>query len=204
MAITTADQLRTALANWTNDTSANILTTDRQNECIALAEAMFNRTIRIKGMEATMTSTSLTDGAASLPSGFLAFKELRYDGDTEYTLQPKSLEWIRAQGDADTSEARYFAVTSTQVICYPYGGPIKGTYYKSPTSLTGLTSTGNWLLTSHPDLYLSASLTEAFLYMQDDENAVKWRQRTVALLRELEISDMADDFNGGVLAIRAR
>lgn len=204
MAITTADELRTALANWTNDTSANILTTDRQNECIALAEAMLNRIVRIKGMEATMTSTALTNGAASLPTGFLAWKELRYDGDVEYTLQPKSLEWIRAQGDADTSEARYFAVTSTQVICYPYGGPIKGTYYKSLTSLTGLTSTGNWLLTSHPDLYLSAALTEAFVYMQDEQRAQMWRERTVALLREIEVTDMADDFNGGVLAIRAR
>jgi hypothetical protein len=204
MAITTADQLRTALQNWTNDQSGGVLSTDRQNECITLAEAMFNRVIRTKGMEATMTSTSLTDGAASLPTGFLAFKELRYDGDTEYTLRPRSLEWIRAQGDADTSEAVYYAISSTQVICYPYGGPIKGTYYKALTSLTGLTATGNWLLTSHPDLYLSAALTEAFIYLQDDARAVQWRQRTVSLLDELDKTDQRDDFDGGPIAVRAR
>jgi hypothetical protein len=203
MAITTANELRTALQNWVNDQSGGVLTTDRQNECIAMAEAMLNRVVRTKGMEATMTSTALTDGAASLPSGFRAFKEVRHAGDTNYTLQPKSLEWVRAQ-QADTDNARYFAVTSTQVVCWPSTGPIKGTYYQALTSLTGLTTTGNWLLTSHPDVYLSAALTEAFVYLQDENRATLWRQRTVALLEELDLSDKRDDFDGGILAVRAR
>jgi hypothetical protein len=203
MAITTANELRTALQNWVNDQSGGVLTTDRQNECIAMAEAMLNRVVRTKGMEATMTSTALTDGAASLPSGFRAFKEVRHAGDTNYTLQPKSLEWVRAQ-QADTDNARYFAVTSTQVVCWPSTGPIKGTYYQALTSLTGLTTTGNWLLTSHPDVYLSAALTEAFVYLQDENRATLWRQRTVSLLEELDLSDKRDDFDGGILAVRAR
>lgn len=201
MAITTADQLRTAVANWVNNT---ILVTDRQNECIALAEAMLNRVLRMRAMEETMASTSLSSGAASLPTGFLAFKELRFDGTRDYTLQPKNLEWIRAQDDTNTGDAQYFAVTGTQVVCWPPTGPIKGTYYKSLTSLTGLTSTGNWLLTAHPDLYLSATLTEAWLFLFDEEKAAMWRERTRALIEEIQFRDNADSLDGGVLAVRAR
>lgn len=204
MAITTANELRTAVQNWCNDASGGILTTDRLNECIAMAEAWFNREIRTKGMEATMTSTALTSGAASLPTGFRAWKELRFDGDTDYTLQPKPLEWIRAQDDTATGNARFYAVTSTQVVCWPPTGPIKGTYYKELTSLTGLTTSGNWLLTSHPDLYLAAVLVEAALYLKDDAMASMWRQRASATLDELNLTDELDSLDGGVLAIRAR
>jgi hypothetical protein len=204
MAISTANELRTAVQNWMNDTSGNILTTDRLNECISMAEAGLNRVLRTKGMEATMGSTALTDGAASLPTGFLAWKELRFDGTVDYTLQPRSLEWIMAQDDTDLSEAIYYAINSTQVICRPTTGPIKGTYYKALTSLSGLTTTGNWLLTSHPDLYLSSVLTEAAIYWNDDAKAQMWRQRTVALIDEIQRSDVRDDFEGGVLSVRAR
>jgi hypothetical protein len=204
MAITTANELRTAVQNWAVDTAGNILTTDRLNECIALAEAWLNRKLRTRGMEATMGTTALSSGAASLPAGFLAFKELRFDGAIDYTLQPKSLEFVRAMDTDDAGNPRYFAVTSTQVICWPTAGSIKGTYFKALTSLSGLTTTGNWLLTSHPDLYLAATLTEASLYMVDDAKAVMWRQRATATLEELNKTDEADSFDGGVLAIRAR
>jgi len=202
MAITTANELRTAVQNWANESTT--LTTDRLNECIALFEAHFNRHVRVKGQEATMTSTALSSGAASLPSGFRAWKELRFDGDSEYTLQPKSLEWIRAKGDADTSEAQYFAITSTQVVCWPLGGPIKGTYYQALTSLTGLTTTGNWLLTSHPDIYLSGVLAEALLYLENEERAAIVAGRNRELIKQLELGDQSDDFEGGPIAARAR
>lgn len=199
MAISTADELRTAIANWTK---ADDLETARLNEFIAIAEARFNRDLRVKAMLNTMASTSLTDGAASLPSGFLAFEELRYDGDVEYTLQPKPLEWIRAQGDADTSEARYFAVTSSQVICYPYGGPVKGTYYKSLDTLASNSS--NWLLTSHPDLYLFACLEEAAIFENDMQRGQLWGQRAASLIDQIQRDDVDNSLMGGVLAIRAR
>lgn len=205
MAITTANELRTAVQNWCNDASGGIVTTDRMNEFIVIAEAMFNRTIRTKGMEATMSPTALDDvGTATLPTGFLAWKELRYDGDPDYTLQPRSLEYITGFGTANTDPARYFAINSTSVLCRPVGGSIRGTYYKALTSLSGLTTTGNWLLTSHPDLYLAAVLTEAHIFLNDDPKTQMWRQRTIALLDELMRSDERDDFDGGILTIRAR
>lgn len=198
MSITTATELKTAIANWSNRDDL----TARLDEFIALFEAGINRTLRVKGMEATMTSTTLTSGAANLPTAFLAFKELRFDGASDYTLQPKSLEWIRAQDDTDGRDARYYAITSTQVVCWPTTGPVKGTYYRSLPSLTGTSS--NWLLTAHPDIYLFGALTELAVYIQDEQRAGMWRDRTRAMLDELQRSDMRDDFESGILAVRAR
>lgn len=201
MSLDTADAFRTACGGWINNTEA---TTARLNDWTTLFESEFNRKMRVKGMEATMNSTTLSSGAASLPTGFLAWKELRLDGATDYTLQPKSLEWIRAQGDTSTGDAQYFAITSTQVICFPPSGPIKGTYYKALTSLAGLTSTANWLLTASPDLYLAGVLTEAFVFLEDDNKAAMWRDRAKAILKDMDTNDEQDDFEGGPIAVRAR
>lgn len=197
MAISTAAELKTALANWLKRDDL----TDRLDEFIVLAEAGFNRVLRVRAMEAAMTSTALTDGAASLPTAFRAFKEVRHGGSTNYTLTPKSLEWVRSQA-ASTSDARHFAVSGTQVVCWPTTGPILGTYYRSIPSLVG--NSDNWLLLAHPDLYLFACLTEAAIYSFDEEHANFWRQRASALLNEIQESDERDEFDGGIISIRAR
>lgn len=201
MSFDTADNFRTAVSGWVNNTEA---TTARINEWITLFEAEQNRKLRVKGMEATFASTSLTSGAATLPTGFLQWKELRYDGSNDYTLQPKSLEWIRAQDDTDSRYALYFAITSTDVVCWPTTGPIKGTYYKSLTSLSGLTSSANWLLTAHPDYYLAGVLTEAFVFLEDESKAALWRDRAKAIYADMQTNDQGDDLSGGPLAVRAR
>jgi hypothetical protein len=196
MAITTTAELKTALTNWLHNSTHSA----RYDEFIALAETRFNRNLRVKGMEASLASTALSSGAITNPSAFLAWKELRYDGTPSYTLQPKPIEWIRNQ-DTLATYPLYFAVSDTQTICWPQTGNVKGTYYKSITSLTG-TST-NWLLTSHPDLYLFACLEEAGLYTRDP-NTPLWAARAQALLDQLQSSDNANAISGGPLTVRAR
>jgi hypothetical protein len=198
MAISTADELRTAIANWTK---ADDLETDRLNEFIAIAEARFNRDLRVRAMLNTMSSTALTDGAASLPSGFLAFEELRYDGDFSHTLQPKALEWIRAQVES-TSEPLYFAIDGSQIICWPTVGDIEGTYYKALDSLASNSS--NWLLTSHPDLYLFACLEEAAIFENDMQRGQLWGSRAAALIEQVRGDDQKNRFMGAPISVLAR
>lgn len=197
MAITTAAELKTALSNWLHRDNLGA----RLDEFIALAEARFNRQLRVRGMEASLASTALIDGAISLPTAFLAFKELRYDGDPSYTLEPRPLEWLRDQA-ASADRPGYFAVTNTQVICWPTSGSIKGTYYRSLPSL--VSNTDNWLLTSHPDLYLFACLEEAAIYTRDEKLGMMAMTRAQALLDQLQGSDNANALNGGPLTVRAR
>jgi hypothetical protein len=198
MTVSTYAELQTAVANWAHrDDSAF---TDRVPGFIRFAEARFNRSLRTTDMEETLASTALTNGSASLPTGFLAFKELRYDGDDDYTLQPKPIEWIRAK-EISTSSPTGFAVTKSTVECDGVGS-IKGTYYKEIPALAD--NSTNSLLTSHPDLYLFATLVESVLFTQDDSRVQLWGEKAAALLDAVQRSDDRNQFDGGILTIRAR
>jgi hypothetical protein len=197
LSITTAAELKTALAGWSHRSDL----TARLDDFITLFESRINRSLRIRGMEASMTSTALTDGAIDNPDNFLAWKELRYDGLPTHTLSPKPIEWIRNQNDLADRPA-YFAVSDTQTVCWPQSGSVKGTYYRSLPSLTSEAS--NWLLTSHPDLYLFGCLEELSLYVRDMEAVQVWGQKAAFLMDQLQSSDNANAINGGPLTARAR
>jgi hypothetical protein len=199
MSITTYAELSTAIASWAhrNDTAF----TDLIPDFVRMAEARFNRVLRVAAMEASFSS-ALTSGAATLPTDFIAFKELRFDGTRDYTLRPKPIEWIRDQDDTDTANARYFAVTGTSVVCWPTTGPIKGTYYQQIPAIQ--TNSTNWLLTGHPDLYLFASLMEAALWAQDDSRLQLWGEKTASLIDAVQRADDRNQFDGGILAVSVR
>lgn len=201
MAISTYDDLRTAIISWSHrsgDSEFEALVPD----FIRLAEARFNRVLRVSDMEEDFPSTTLTDGAASLPAGFLSFKELRFDAATRYTLEPKSLEWIRSQDNTSSADPRAFAVTKDQVLVWPPTGPIIGTYYTEIPALAD--SSTNWLLDSSPELYLFAALTESALWLQDDSRIPLWADKASTLLDMVQRTDDRNLFDGGILTVVAR
>lgn len=198
MALSNYTELQASIGTWMNRSDLSAIIPD----FVRLFEARANRELRVTDMEEALSSTPLVSGGASLPTGFLAFKELRFDGTPNYTLQPKSLEWIRGQIANSTSTAQYFAVTKSTVQCWPETGPIKGTYYKEIPALAS--NSTNWLLTSYPDLYLFGSLVEAAIYLQDDASLAKFAPRVVALLDDVQKADDRNQFDGGILAVRAQ
>lgn len=200
MSIANYTDLQAAVVNWTHregDTAFAAIIPD----LVKLAEARFNRALRVSDMEEAMAETSLSSGEATLPENFLAFKELRFVGDANYTLQPKTLEWIRAQ-PTDSGNARYFAVSKSTVVCWPTTGNIQGTYYRTIPDLAS--NSTNWLLTDHPDLYLFATLTESALYEQDDTRIPLWASKAQALLEAVQTVDDKSLLDGGPLSMRAR
>lgn len=200
MSIATYSQLQTAVLGWVHregDSAFAALVPD----FIRLAEVRFNRTLRTRQQETSFASVALTNGAADLPSGFLAFKELRCDASPAYTLEPRPQEWVRNQADV-SAQPLYFALTGSQVICWPQTGSIKGTYYAEIPPLASNES--NWLLAAHPDLYLFATLTEAALYMQSDDRVPLWADKAASLLEQVKSIDAATQISGGPLSVRVR
>ena len=58
------------------------------------------------------------------------------------------------------------------------------------------TSTTNWLLTNHPDVYLTGSLHWASMYTYQgrvNEGALAWKPAFEAALSEIEVAESADD-----------
>ena len=79
MAIGTFAELKVATANWLDRSDLS----DRIPEFISLAEASFNRILRIRDMETVSTAISTVAGTREydLPTGFVQMKEFHLTTD---------------------------------------------------------------------------------------------------------------------------
>ena len=78
MAISTYSELKTAVANWINRDDL----TDRIPEFIALAEARFNRMLRVSAMEGLYTADTVkAQRNYNLPPRYLQMRSLRLNRD---------------------------------------------------------------------------------------------------------------------------
>lgn len=196
----TYSDLQQTVINWTHREGDSAFAA-RIPDFIRLAEARFNRSLRTSAQTTPFDLTALVSGSAPLPAGFLAFKELRSVGATSYTLEPRPLEWISNQ-PASATAPQYYAIAGGEVLCWPGSGSIQGTYYAEIPALAAYDT--NWLLASHPDLYLFATLTEAALFIQADDRIPLWADRAAKLLEAVQSQDNANALNGGPLQVRAR
>ena len=84
MAITTYAELQTSMESWLGHT----LYTDQLPDFITVFEAAANRRLRTRYQETTATITT-SSGAGSLPSDYLAWRRVTWQGSTRVEL-----EWI--------------------------------------------------------------------------------------------------------------
>jgi hypothetical protein len=133
--------------------------------------------LRVSDMEDTSVGT-LVDGAAALPDDFLELRSVKADSSPNVSLQPMSPQFAVDE---------YASSSSTG---YPVGYYISGgAIYTVPVSTSDLiidyyavipplsdAEPTNWLLTNHPDCYLSACMVEAGIFAED-ERASSWEQR---------------------------
>ena len=61
----------------------------------------------------------------------------------------------------------------------------------------------NWLLDSHPDIYLAAAMVEILLHLKAPDAAAVWEGRLTSGLEELVVSSRRRRFSGGNLVVRA-
>lgn len=181
MALATYSDLQTALTDWLANTGFSSRTAD----LIALAEATANREVRVRQSVETATLT-LTAGSASvaLPSDFLEEIELNYT-DTPLSLQRSTYDFIDRTNTSDSIAGRPTQYTFDDAnVIFDTEADQNYTlllrYYKK----WDLASTStNWLLTNHPDVYLFGALAEAAGFQMDDAREAKWAARRDAAIR---------------------
>lgn len=183
--ITTYTTLQTAIGNWL----ARSDLTDRIPEFIQLAEARFNRDLRLPQQQATLTGT-VSDGQIQLPADCRAVQSVRVAVGTYYQeIHPLPPERL-----ADTVPTTGFPMGYVNVggILNLIGGTgtptFKLTYYQKIPALDATNNT-NWLLTREPGLYLYGSLIEASPYLQDDERTLVWVQQYQSILAGMNGED---------------
>jgi hypothetical protein len=185
MSLTTSAGLQAAAADWLNraDLTAQI------PDFIALAEAGFNRELRLRDMLTRSTATT-TNEFVPVPADWLGTYSFElqapdktYMPSLEYVNQAQAKQ-IKAVGA--TGSIRYYTMINAQFELLPAptaATALTLTYWASVPPLA--TNTTNWLLLKAPDLYLATVLLAAAPYLKNDERIPVWagsRQQIIEAL----------------------
>jgi hypothetical protein len=174
---------------------------------ILLCEADLNRTVRHKSMLCRATAVLDTHFTA-LPSDFLEAKNIQLN-----TTPVKSLEYMTME-HADEYRATHsttgvpnyytFVGETLEVVPEPADSyTIELVYYKKISALSD-SSTSNWLLASHPDVYLYGALMQAAPYLKDDERIPVWGQLYKAFIGDLNSASDKSEYSGSSLKMRTK
>ena len=202
MAIGTFAQLKTAAANWLDRSDL----TARIPEFITLAEARFNRVLRIRDMETVSTAISTAAGTReySLPTGFVQMKEFHLTTDPLTPLAYITPEMMtRLWAGSSKGRPEVFTVIADNVRLGPNPDAVYTTsmlYYKTFTALSD-SATTNDMLTNNPDVYLYGTLLEAEPFIMNDQRVGLWLAAFEKAIGDIQNQDNKDRHSGSQLRV---
>jgi len=201
MAINTYSTLQTAVANWLDRDDL----TDRIPEFVSLAEATFNRTLRLRAMETTVADTTPSGSKEdALPTGYLQMREIHLTTSPVVSLAyitPEIMYRIRA--GSNNGKPNAYTIVGDNILFGPtpddgYGYSM--TYYKSFDALADNTQT-NWLILNAPDLYLYGTLLQAEPFLMNDERVPLWERGVRQVINDLQQQDDRDRHSGSEMRV---
>ena len=201
MAISTYSELQTAVANWLDrdDLSARI------PEFIALAEARFNRVLRLRSMEDKVTASTVAGQRnLALPGGYIQMRNLQLNVQPLVTLQYVTPEiYDRLWGGSALGTPQFYTILADEISLGPTPAnvqTIEMLYYKRFDALTVGAPT-NWLLTNAPDIYLYGSMLEAEPFIMNDERVPLWATALERAVGDMQEQDNKDRHSGSALRV---
>jgi hypothetical protein len=182
MAITSYSELQAAIGNWLDHS----LFAARTPEFIALFEAAANRRLRVREQEAS-TMLTPSSGAATLPADYLMWRRVTWTGSPRVELQYVHPSYLQAAYPSSPSDVpRIFTIEGATMKVRPLDATtLELDYFQKIPALSDSTTT-NWLLAAHPDLYLFGALVEAEVFGVNDERAPLWKARRDEIFDEIE------------------
>ncbi len=160
-------------------------------ELVALGEARLNRDLRLRAME---REAQLSGEAGwrliALPDDFMAPVAL-------WRITPAGRERLTpARADLTPAETpgapRRWAVDGeAAALDRPLAEAGQFVLRYIGRLQLSAQAPANWLLSRHPDAYLSACLVEAALWAQDDDQAVRWQARYEACVQSVRHAETA-------------
>ena len=201
MAIGTYAELQTAVANWLDRDDL----TDRIPEFIALAEARFNRVLRLRSMETKQTaSTAAGQRNYALPADYIQMRNFQLNTSPLTVLSYVTPEiYDRLWGGSTSGIPRFYTILSDEVSLGPIPGSVttmEMLFYKRFTNLS-TSNVRNWLLTYAPDVYLYASMLEAEPFIMNDARVPLWGQALDRAVSDLQEQENKDRHSGSALRV---
>jgi hypothetical protein len=195
-------ELKSEIALWLNreDLTAQIPT------FIHLLEARLNREIRVREMEVRSTA-NLVNQFVALPADFLSMKQLQLNTNPVTPLifcSAHELDVIRRDVGGVAQKPRNFSIIGNEIEVAPAPDTtyqLEMVYHGKVPALSDA-APSNWLLASHPDLYLYGSLLQAAPYLHSDERVPVWDKLVLEALEQIRIAD--ERARAGNTPLRAR
>ena len=204
MALNTYTTLKASIANWLNRSD---LTAEIQDDFIKLTEADLNSKLRVRSMIAQVNITVNAE-TADLPTDFLQIRDFyTLSGQTKTPLvytTPAQMD--TTSGTSTTGKPTTFTILGDTLRFSPkpdatYTAVMN--YFKKFPALSSTNAT-NYILASHPAIYLYGSLFHAanFLGGINPQQVQTWQQMYATAMERLELNDREDEYNGSPLQVR--
>lgn len=202
MSLTTYAGLQAAVAGWLKRSDLTTIIPD----FIALAEGRIARDLRLRKQitKVTLVTTGSVQGV-DLPDDYLEAENITLDGGEPRQLTFVPIEHLDTKYPANyTAMPGVYTLLGNQLLLGPVPDGaynIDVTYYARFAPLSD-SSTTNWLLQNHPSIYLFCALSEAELFMINDERAVMWASKATQEINTLQDADDAAVHSGTALRVR--
>ena len=201
MAISNYTELQTAVANWLDRDDL----TARIPEFIALAEARFNRVLRLRSMEAKYTANTVASQRnLALPTSYIQMRNFQVNTSPLTTLSYVTPEiYDRLWGGSTSGTPKFYTILANEVSFGPIPGSVMEVemlFYKKFDNLSGSVAT-NWLITNAPDIYLYGSMLEAEPFIMNDERVPLWAAALERGVGDLQEQDNKDRHSGSALRV---
>ena len=201
MAISNYTELQTAVANWLDRDDL----TARIPEFIALAEARFNRVLRLRSMEAKYTANTVAGQRnLALPASYIQMRNFQVNTNPLTTLSYVTPEiYDRLWGGSTSGTPKFYTILANEVSFGPIPASVQEVemlFYKKFDNLSGSVAT-NWLITNAPDIYLYGSMLEAEPFIMNDERVQLWASALERGVSDLQEQDNKDRHSGSALRV---
>ena len=201
MAISTYSELTTAVANWLDRDDLTL----RIPEFIALAEARFNRALRLRSMEAKYTANTVaTQRNLALPTGYIQMRNFQVNTTPLTTLSYVTPEiYDRLWGGSTSGTPKFYTILADEISLGPIPASVQEVemlFYKNFENLSSSVAT-NWLITNAPDVYLYGVMMQAEPFIMNDERVPMWKMALDESISSLQEQDNKDRHSGSALRV---
>lgn len=201
MAFTSYTTLKTKIGEYLARTDLDAQIPD----FIRLAEERLRRDLRIRQMLKVATAdTIVNDSTVSLPSDFLAMKDLHLDTNPVKVLQfQNTSNFFRNARTTDKGVPTMYTLLGSEFQFAPYPDAVytlRMVYYHKPDFLSD-SNASNLFLANCPDLLLYGALAEAEPYLMNDERIATWASLYDRGLASLRASDDDSEYPSSPMSI---
>jgi len=200
----TYSELKTNIANYLNRSDL----TSEIDIFIDNTEAELNRRLRVADQIKRATATADAQ-YLSLPSDWLEAVNVEITSNNFSPLMQMSIESLdiyRKANNNVTGQPIYFALVDNTMELAPTPDAsytLQLTYFSKIDALSD-SNTTNFVLTSHPDIYLYGSLKHASVFLMEDERAPLFNAQFEKSLEEIRLQQERAEFAKGSLIPRRR